>query len=188
MAKVRGRLSPSLFPHRAAGVFVDAGDGLALAGGTFVVEHDAVVAEDFAKKFLTGGVACLVVLDIVEDIGIAGDDADFGINLVWAVRPLKLEAVGHFGHRQELEFRRLKIKIFPGLGAALVSKIEPTFQRTFGTFVGIFHRHVKACNITVSSKREVFLEFVVGIHIAIVSEKRRSKKESKDNGKMFHRS
>ena len=85
MAKVRGRLSPSLFPHSAAGVFVDTGDGLALARGTFVVEHDAVVAEDFAEDFLAGGVACLVVLDIVENVGVAGDHADFYIDFVGAV-------------------------------------------------------------------------------------------------------
>ena len=85
MAKVRGRLSPSLFPHGTAGVFVDTGDGLALARRTFVVEHDAVVAEDLSENFLAGGVARLVVLDIVENVGVAGDHADFYIDFVGAV-------------------------------------------------------------------------------------------------------
>ena len=78
-------LSPLSLTHSAAGVFIDAGDGLALARGTFVVEHDAVVAEDFAEDFLAGSVACLVVLDIVKDVGIAGDHADFYIDFVGAV-------------------------------------------------------------------------------------------------------
>lgn len=98
MAKVRGRLAPSLFPHGAAGVFVDAGDGFALAGGAFVVEDDAVIAEYFAEDFFTGGVARLIVLDIVENVGVAGNDTNFSINLVGAVRPLQFKTVRDFIH------------------------------------------------------------------------------------------
>ena len=87
MAKARGRLSPLSLTYGAAGVLVDAGDGLALARGTFVVEHDTIVAEYFAEDFLASSVACLVVLDIVKDVGIAGDHTDFGIDLVGAMNP-----------------------------------------------------------------------------------------------------
>ena len=67
--------------------------------------------------------------------------------------------------RQLVLGRSVVLDVLPGRGLSTVAHLEPAFLIVFR---GRFHDHVEAGHITVANQRELFLELVVDVHVAVV--------------------